>query len=80
MRREVIKCADIYLFGVVKISADCKEGLNNPEQWSKLKHSANNCKNLPNLANKMMGPKLVITTEESVLAWAVILPKSWFNA
>lgn len=63
----MIKCADIKLFGVVKISAECKEGLNNTEQQSKLKWSANHCENFPNLAYKMMGPELVITTEERAL-------------
>lgn len=60
----MIKCADIKLFGIVKISAECEEGLNNTEKLSKQKCSANNCKNLPNLAYEMMGPELVITTEE----------------
>lgn len=53
-------------YQVIQGSKDkcCEEGLNNTEQQSKMKHSANNCKNLPNLADKMMGPEWVTTTEE----------------
>jgi len=36
----VIKCADMKLFGVVKISAEREEDLYSTKQKSRLKHSA----------------------------------------
>lgn len=59
-----IKCADIKLYRVVKISADCEEEPSRTEQQSKIKLHVNSCKNLPNLAYKMVGPELITTPKE----------------
>lgn len=58
------KCADIDFFGVVKIKSDCEEGLNKTEQQSKVTLRVNNCRNLPKLMYKLVGPGLIMLAEE----------------